>query len=163
MTISFHQISIDEFSSNILSVSTPWGLFRPKFLPEGVGPASGILQSIIRRIFADFEAWIIVIFDNFLVLASDYQDALTKLKLVLRRCQINSLILEMKKSWIGTDVVTFFRYEVHPGSWQLSDTRKVAISSMIFPTVVVPGPRSRSYRIVLRYTTHRTLQSVVSS
>ena len=29
--------------------------------------------------------------------------------------------------------------------------------------VVVPGPRSRSYRIVLRYTTHRTLQSVVSS
>ena len=29
--------------------------------------------------------------------------------------------------------------------------------------VVVPGPRSRSYRIVLRYTTHRTLQLVVSS
>ena len=28
--------------------------------------------------------------------------------------------------------------------------------------VVVPGPRSRSYRIVLRYTTHCTLQSVVS-
>ena len=27
--------------------------------------------------------------------------------------------------------------------------------------VVVPGPRSRSYRIVLRYTTHRKLQSVV--
>ena len=29
--------------------------------------------------------------------------------------------------------------------------------------VVAPGPRSRSYRIVLRYTTHCTLQSVVSS
>lgn len=134
MTNSFHQIPIDEFSSNLLSVSTPWGLFRPKFLPEGVGPASGILQSIVRRIFADFEAWIIVIFDNFLVLASDYQDAITKLKLVLHRCQINGLILKMKKSWIGTDVVTFFGYEVHPGSWQLSDSRKAAISSMIFPT-----------------------------
>ena len=29
--------------------------------------------------------------------------------------------------------------------------------------VVVPGPRSRSCRIVLQYTTHRTLQSLVSS
>ena len=43
MTNSFHQIPIDAFSSDLLSVSTPWGLFRPKFLPEGVGPASGIL------------------------------------------------------------------------------------------------------------------------
>ena len=35
--------------------------------------------------------------------------------------------------------------------------------SNITSLVVVPGPRSRSYRIVLRYTTHRTLQSVVLS
>jgi hypothetical protein len=76
MTNSFHQIPIDEFSSNILSVSTLWGLFRPKFLPEGVGPASGILQSIVPRTFADFDELIIVILDNFLVLASDYKDAI---------------------------------------------------------------------------------------
>ena len=134
MTNSFHQIPIDDFSSNLLSVSTPWGLFRPKFLPEGVGPASGILQSIVRRIFADFDDWITVIFDNFLILASDYHDALCKLQKVLHRCQKHGLVLKMKKSWIGTDVVTFFGYEVRPGSWQLSDARKAAISSMIFPT-----------------------------
>jgi hypothetical protein len=40
----------------------------------------------------------------------------------------------MKKSWIGADVVTFLGYEVHPGKWRLSDTRKTAISAMIFPT-----------------------------
>ena len=45
-------------------------------------------------------------------------------------------------------------------------TLKIGISKFNYnlnSTVVVPGPRSRSYRIVLRYTTHRTLQSVVSS
>ena len=129
MTNSFHEIPIDDFTSNLLSVSTPWGLFRPKFLPEGVGPAS-----IVRRIFADFDDWIIVIFDNFLILASDYHDALTKLEMVLHRCQTNGLVLKMKKSWIGPNVVTFFGYEVHSGSWQVSNTRKAAISSMIFPT-----------------------------
>jgi hypothetical protein len=69
MTNSFHQIPIDNDSSDLLSVSTPWGLYRPKFLPEGVGPASGILQAIVRKIFAAFDDWIIVIFDNFLILA----------------------------------------------------------------------------------------------
>ena len=144
MTNSFHQILIDDFSSNLLSVSTPRGLFRPKFLPEGVGPASGILQSIVRRIFADFDDWIIVIFDNFLALASGYQDARNKLRKALLRCQSNGLILKIKKSWIATDIVTFFGYEVHPGSWQLSDARKSAISSMIFLTSQKPLPYTYS-------------------
>ena len=134
MTNSFHQIPIDFPSSNLLSVSTPWGLFRPKFLPEGVGPASGILQSIVRKVFSDFEDWIIVIFDNFLILAHNFIDATSKLELVLLRCQQHCLVLKMKKSWIGTDVVTFFGYEVRPGSWSLSQTRKDAIQNMIFPT-----------------------------
>ena len=134
MTNSFHQIPIDDPSSALLSVSTPWGLFRPLFLPEGVGPASGILQSIVRSVFADFESWIIVIFDNFLILASDYADAATKLELVLLRCQKHRLVLKIKKSWIGTDIVTFFGYEVRPGSWCLSRSRKDAIAAMIFPT-----------------------------
>jgi O-antigen/teichoic acid export membrane protein len=37
----------------------------------------------------------------------------------------------MKKSWIGTDIVTFFGYEVRPGSWSLSPS---AIAAMVFPT-----------------------------
>ena len=106
MTNSFHQITLDMQSSLLLSVSTPWGLFRPKFLPEGVGPASGILQAIVRKIFADLDDWIIVIFDNFLILADSYEDATAKLTTVLQRCHDNRLVLKMKKSW---------GYEVKPG------------------------------------------------
>jgi hypothetical protein len=84
MTNSFHQIPIDDFSSILLSVSTSWGFFRPKFLPEGVGPASGIFQAIDRTDFADFEEWTIVIFDNFIVLATDSAD-IEVLRLVSRR------------------------------------------------------------------------------
>ena len=106
----------------------------PKFLPEGVGPASGVLQSLVRRIFKDFEDWTIVIFNNFLILASSYQDATDKLSLVLTRCHEYRLVLKMKKSRIGNNVVNFFGYEVKPGSWSLSQSRKDSISAMIFPT-----------------------------
>ena len=85
-------------SSPLLSLSTPWGLFRPKFLPEGMGPASGILQAIVRKIFADFDDWIIVIFDNFLILADTNEDTTAKLTTVLQRCHDNRLVLKMKKS-----------------------------------------------------------------
>ena len=119
----------------MLSVSTPWGLFRPKFLPEGVGPASGILQAIaFYKIFADLDDWIILIFDNFLILADNYEDATAKLTTVLQQYHDNRLVLKMKKSWIGTNVVTFFGYEVKPGSWGLSQSHKDSISAMLFPS-----------------------------
>ena len=135
MTNSFHQIPLSEKSSNLLSVQTPWGLVRPKFLPEGVGPASGILQSIVKEVFdfEDFPDWTIVIFDNFLILANDFEDAATKLERVIARCAQFGVVLKIKKSFIGYDKVTFFGYEVSEGQWKLSDSRKAAIEALPFP------------------------------
>jgi hypothetical protein len=134
MTNSFHQIPLAEAASQLLSVQTPWGLVRPKFLPEGVGPASGLLQNIVREVFLDYEEWAIVIFDNFLICANDYQDAYTKLQLVLDRALEYGLVLKLKKSWFGVPQVSFFGYQVRHGSWDLSQERKDAIASMPMPT-----------------------------
>ena len=136
MTNSFHQIPLGEQASQLLSVQTPWGLVRPKFLPEGVGPASGLLQSIVRGIFnfEDFADWTIVIFDNFLVLADDYEDAANKLERVIARCAEFGVILKIKKSFIGASTVTFFGYEVTHGQWKLSESRKDSIEAFPFPT-----------------------------
>lgn len=134
MTNSFHQLPIDEEFSKVLTVKTPWGLVRPKFLPEGVGPASGLLQTVVRKIFADFEEWTIVIFDNFLVLANDYQDAYDKLEKVLERCREYRVILKMKKSFIGVREANFFGYVLSDGKWRMSESRKDAIEKFPFPT-----------------------------
>jgi RNase H-like domain found in reverse transcriptase len=133
MANSFHQIPLSREFSDLLSVQTPWGLYRPKFLPEGVGPASGLLQHIVRDIFADFAEWTIVIFDNFLVLADSFHDAYSKLQKIIARCHEKRIVLKLKKSWIGVDKVTFFGYELTHGKWQLSDTRKAAIAAMSMP------------------------------
>ena len=39
LTNAFHQIPLAFHTSNILSVMTPWGLKRPKFMPGGIAPA----------------------------------------------------------------------------------------------------------------------------
>ena len=52
MTNSFHQIPLAESASQLLSVRTPWGLVRPRFLPEGT---SG--SSLRRQQMYNMEEW----------------------------------------------------------------------------------------------------------
>eukprot|EP01040_Poterioochromonas_malhamensis_P027275 gene27275-biopygen10146 len=103
-------------------------------MPEGVGPASGILQNAAREIFADFSDWTISIFDNLLVLAHDFQDAYNKLDLILNRCIEKNVFLKFSKSWLGFDRAKFFGYIVRYRRYELDKDRKDSISSIPFPS-----------------------------
>jgi hypothetical protein len=74
---SFHLIRLAELTSKRLSLQTPWGQFRP----EGIS-----LQETDRKIFGDFDEWMIIIFDNLLILAKDSKDAENKFEIFLNRC-----------------------------------------------------------------------------
>ena len=99
LTNAFHQIKLDPETSAKLSIQTPWGQYEPRFMPEGIAPATGVLQETVKSIFADFEQWAIVIFDNMLILAKDAPDAYAKFRLVVERCKERNLVLKMAKSW----------------------------------------------------------------
>ena len=134
MTNSFHQLRLSRRLSELLSVQSQWGLFRPEFLPEGVSLASGVLQEVVMSIFQDFSEWTIVIFDNFLVLASSYEDCYNKLELILKRCHERHLVLKFSKSWLAVQECTFFGYLVSQGATEMSLTRKAAIDDFPMPT-----------------------------
>lgn len=132
-THSYHQFRLAPVTSALLSVQTPWGQFQPLFMPEGVSPASGILQAAVANLFADFEPWTIAIFDNLLILATDYDDAYMKLELVIDRCIKYYIILKFSKSWLGFTVVQFFGYQCTKNSFTLTSERKLAVSELPFP------------------------------
>ena len=133
MRNSFHQIKLDESTSHLLSLQTPIGQFRPLFLPEGVSPASGILQRIVSEIFADFEDWTIVIFDNFLILANDLIDARNRMEKFFDRCILKNIFLKATKSYFGFTEVKFFGYICNQYGYTLDEDRRLAIKNMSFP------------------------------
>jgi hypothetical protein len=133
MRNSFHQIKLDESTSHLLSLQTPIGQFRPLYLPEGVSPASGILQRIVSDIFSDFDDWTIVIFDNFLILAHDLIDAKHRLEQFLDRCILRNIFLKATKSYFGFTEVKFFGYICNQHGYTLDDDRRLAIKNMPFP------------------------------
>lgn len=124
---AFHQHKLAHTTSERLSVVTPWGQFAPQFMPEGVAPASFVLQEVIGNIFRDFDEWTIVIFDNLLVLAHDYNDAYTKLEKIIDRCIEYNLYLKFAKTWLGFEKVLFFGYECTHKSYTLSEDRRTSI------------------------------------
>jgi hypothetical protein len=116
-------------------VATPWGLKRPKFLPEVVAPASGVLQRMVTSIFEDYTEWCMCLHDNMLVLCTDdVQDGLAKLDKIIDRCIERRVVLKIAKSWIGFQEVKCFGYKVTPGKYELDEERKQGVLASPMPT-----------------------------
>ena len=103
-------------------------------MPEGVAPASGILMAVMSEVFEDYMEWMIVIWDNMLICAIDYDDAFKKLQLVIERCRERNITLKLSKSWFGFDHAEFFGYYCQQGSYRLTKERSQEVSSIPFPS-----------------------------
>ena len=136
MTNAFHQIVLHKETSEKLSIQTPWGQFEPVFMPEGIAPATSMLQETVHEIFKDFNDWTIVIFDNMLILAHDYMDGMNKLRTFLNRCKERNVILKMAKSWIGFQEVKFFGYTCRHNNYEVSKEKLVAFDSLSCPSTI---------------------------
>ena len=134
MTNSFHQRELDYETSRYLSVQTPWGAVRPLFMPEGIGPATAVLQQMVMDTFKDMQDFMITIFDNLLVLCHDYADAEDKLRKVIHRAYERNMVLKFSKSWLGFEQSNFFGYVVSYGKYGLSQDRKDQLSAITMPT-----------------------------
>jgi hypothetical protein len=135
MVNSFHQLPLSLETSEALSIITPWGLFRPKFLPEGVAPASFQLQALIDELFSGFD-YVIAIFDNILILAHTFDELYVRLEAVLLRCKEYNIFLKFSKSFIGYSSAKFFGYEVSRGQYKLTNERLAEIDKIPFPTTI---------------------------
>ena len=132
MANSFHQIRLGEITSNRLSVVTQFETVRPKFLPEGVSPASIELQKVVDFIFGDLD-WVVAIFDNLLVCANSDKELYDRTEVFFDRCIKHNLILKMSKTNIGFEEVEFFGYRVTKDYYELTEERKQAVNSIPFP------------------------------
>jgi hypothetical protein len=133
LTNGFHQRVIGPITARRLSLQTPWGQFQPRFLPEGVAPASGHLQQMMEIVFAGMEPWTIIIFDNILVLGHTPEDLYEKLDLFFDRCIEYNVVLKFAKSFIGFPEVKFFGYVCDDRGYYLSEDRVAAVRAMEKP------------------------------
>ena len=133
MTNSFHQLPIDDETSTKLAIIHQDGVSKPKFLPEGCKPASGILHRTVADIFSDMREYVIVIFDNLLVCATTEDELEERTIRFLERCRERNIHLKMAKTDIGFSTVKFFGYEVDGTGYRIDADRHTALNNIPFP------------------------------
>jgi hypothetical protein len=133
MLASFHQLLIDEDSSECLSVVTPWGQYRPRFLPEGIPPATAMLQAAVDRVFSGCKDRLLTIYDNLLLGGTSKEDMLVQLKRVIGVCRSNNMLLKLTKCWFGAKQVKFFGYICDNEKYYLEQSRVESVQAITFP------------------------------
>ena len=128
----YHNVPISEASAQALAVTTEWGLYQPRFMPEGVRSAGQEFQRIMSEIFEPISDWSIVIWDNILILADTLEELRDRAKIFLEICDKYNVILKMAKTKIGYEEANFFGYKVKKDSIELSQERKDGIQSLKF-------------------------------
>ena len=129
---AFHQIRLSDKASDMLSIVTTIGCIRPKFMMEGVSPASSVLQNAVAQIFKPMNDESITIFDNILTGGSKVELRL-RIARLLKICYEHNVRLNFKKSFIGHRTAKYFGYELYPNGYRLDDKRKAAMMDIPFP------------------------------
>ena len=141
LTNAFHQFRIDFETSQVLALLTPQGTLRPKFLPEGVAPASAILQTKMMELFSGFDEWLLVIFDNCVIGADNMDELMDRYELFIARCQEKNIFLKLSKSYFGVTEVHFFGYIVDRNGFRFDQERLQGLSKYTFPTTGTDAQR----------------------
>ena len=133
---AFHQLKVDELTAERLAITTPWGLYRPRFVPEGIACGSQLLMAAAQRIFEDFSDWLLAIHDNILVGAHDIDDMCNKLASLFKRCAEKKIQLKLSKSAFAVAELKFFGIILSSGRIRTDPARVEQIKD-------IPMPKSR--------------------
>jgi len=100
LTMAFHHLPQDKESQQKLAISTPYAVYMPQFLPEGISIGTSALMQLMHSTFGDM-ASVTLIHDNILVAAMDEAELLSQVKQVLHKCIEVEIQLKTTKSGFG--------------------------------------------------------------
>jgi hypothetical protein len=132
MTEAFHQVKLDEETSRMLTIVTIIGPIKPRFMMEGVAPASSVLQNTVTTLFESIRSTSICIFDNILT-GGDKTSLRLRVSAVLALCYKHNIRLNFKKTFLGFTKAKYFGYELFKGGYRIDESRKAALKSIPFP------------------------------
>lgn len=93
---AYNQLVLDEDTSNLLSWSTPYGIFKVLRLPYGTKPACSIFQSIVEKVLQGCKGTVNFL-DDVVVTGKDNNEHLQNLEEVLNRLDKAGFRLNIKK------------------------------------------------------------------
>ena len=132
---AYLQLSLDDETSEMCSLNTPFGLFRMNRLPYGVSSSPAIFQRTMENLLKEVKN-VVVFIDDILAFGKNQEEHDDTVRQVLQKLSDAGLVLKKDKCKWNVDSVVFLGHEVSKEGIKPLQTKIEAIQKMRAPSNV---------------------------
>ena len=129
---AYHQLKLSNASKKYATISTPWGLYRYNFLPQGISSAPGEFQTIIEDLIKDLPGTA-AYYDDLLVVGTTESELKGRTENLLRKLQSAGLEINITKCQFDKKSVIFLGHHLSEQGIQIDPERTEALTKCDIP------------------------------
>ncbi|KAL4283519.1 hypothetical protein GQ457_16G018000 [Hibiscus cannabinus] len=138
----YNQIAIAPEDQSKTTFTCPYGTFSFRRMPFGLCNAPATFQRCMTTIFSDLNEDCLEIFmDDFSTFGEDFDNCLSNLEKVLKRCKETNLVLNWEKCHFMVDEGIVLGHKISSKGMEV-DKAKIEVISKLPPPTIVKGIRS---------------------
>ncbi|KAL4360715.1 hypothetical protein GQ457_04G000690 [Hibiscus cannabinus] len=138
----YNQIAIAPEDQSKTTFTCPYGTFAFRRMPFGLCNAPATFQRCMTAIFSDLNEDCLEIFlDDFSTFGEDFDNCLSNLEKVLKRCKETNLVLNWEKCHFMVDEGIVLDHKISSKGMEV-DKAKIEVISKLPPPTTVKGIRS---------------------
>ncbi|KAL4302930.1 hypothetical protein GQ457_10G012940 [Hibiscus cannabinus] len=138
----YNQIAIAPEDQSKTTFTCPYGTFAFRRMPFGLCNAPATFQRCMTAIFSDLNEDCLEIFmDDFSTFGEDFDNCLSNLEKVLKRCKETNLVLNWEKCHFMVDEGIVLGHKISSKGMEV-DKAKIEVISKLPPPTTVKGVRS---------------------
>ncbi|KAL4386603.1 hypothetical protein GQ457_09G000100 [Hibiscus cannabinus] len=138
----YNQIAIAPEDQSKTTFTCPYGTFAFRRMPFGLCNAPATFQRCMTAIFSDLNEDCLEIFmDDFSTFGEDFDNCLSNLEKVLKRCKETNLVLNWEKCHFMVDEGIVLSHKISSKGMEV-DKAKIEVISKLPPPTTVKGIRS---------------------
>ncbi|KAL4312536.1 hypothetical protein GQ457_01G019710 [Hibiscus cannabinus] len=138
----YNQIAIAPEDQSKTTFTCPYGAFAFRRMPFGLCNAPATFQRCMTAIFSDLnEDYLEIFMDDFSTFGEDFDNCLSNLEKVLKRCKETNLVLNWEKCHFMVDEGIVLGHKISSKGMEV-DKAKIEVISKLPPPTTVKGIRS---------------------
>lgn len=129
---AYHQIPLDQESSKICTISTPFGRYSYQRLPYGLSSASEVFQKEMNQIVEKVDG-VLAYADDVLIYGSTIEEHNERLRHLLNAARENNMKFKKNKTQLAVKRILYLGHEISEEGIEISKDKVTAIQNMEKP------------------------------